>query len=283
MMAKSSMYFYKFVFLLMFISLFCLGENFGQGNCLLYPEDSGERIACELSYRAITYKQGSKESQFLFDKAIEIGPKYAYAYYQKSVPFFKRGMLAEGVRLINKAIELEPKNYLFYRAYWFFYNRSYELCIKDLEELYATHQISFCTTPGGELEMRLLLAMAYAHTGSKRKGIYWIKSLMAKYEKQPHLKGLYDHFCLGVLYYINKQIDLAEAEFEKQIVLDQNFADAYYYLGLINRQKANETEAKQYFDQALSKMKRKDGGYSINIFTEFNTYLEDIEKMLGDS
>ena len=49
-------------------------------------------------------KQGSKESQLLFDKAISMGPKYAYAYYQKSVPYFKRGLFAEGLSLITKAI-----------------------------------------------------------------------------------------------------------------------------------------------------------------------------------
>ncbi len=47
-----------------------------QGNCLQYAEGSGERKACELCYTN-EYKQGSKESQMLFDSAIAIGPKFA--------------------------------------------------------------------------------------------------------------------------------------------------------------------------------------------------------------
>jgi len=252
-----------------------------QGNCLLYPDDSGERIACELSYRAIEYKQGSKESQILFDAAIKIGPKYAWAYYEKSVPFFKRGLLAEGIGLINKAVELEPQNYLYYRAYWYFYNRSYEYCIRDLEELYSKYKTSYSSTPGGEMEMRLLLAMAHALTGNVSKGISWIQNLMEVYEQKPHLKGNFDHFVLGVLYYTNNHLELAQAEFEKQIQVDENLADTYYYLGLI-KEKTSESElAQEYFTKALSKVNREDGGYSANLFVEFNTFQRDVEEKLN--
>jgi len=276
------MFYYRY-FCFILITFICnVNFLFGQGNCLLYAEDSGERIACELSYRAIEYKQGSKESQLLFDHAIKLGPKYAWAYYEKSVPFFKRGLLAEGVNLISKAIELEPQNYLYYRAYWYFYNRSYDLCIRDLEELYAVYKASYVTTPGGELEMRLILAMAYAQTGNVPKGINWILNLMDKYKELPHLKGLYDHFCLGVLYYKNTQFDLAESEFEKQLIIDDNFADTYYYLGLTKEKESKNTLAEEYFKQALARMNGENGGYSMNIFTEFNTHKEDVEKVLKD-
>jgi len=189
-------------------------------------------------------------------------------------------LFAEGVSLISKAIELAPKEYLYYRAYWFFYNRSYEMSIKDLEELYTVHKAAYVTTPGGELEMRLLLAMAYAHTGDVEKGKSWILNLMDKYKERPHLKGIYDHFCLGLLYYKNNQLELAEAEFQKQLGVDDAFADTYYYLGLINQKKSNKVMADEYFGQALARMNKEHGGYSANLFTEFNTYKEDIQKML---
>ncbi|MEO0337824.1 MAG: hypothetical protein AAF242_01290 [Bacteroidota bacterium] len=169
-MDSFSMYYYKTTGFFLILFLAQSHFLFSQGNCLIYPEDSGERIACELSYRALEYRQGSKESQLLFDYAIKIGPKYAWAYYEKSVPFFKRGMLAEGLSLINKAIDLEPYNYLYYRAYWYFYNCSYDYCIRDLEELYTLYKAGYTTTPSGELEMRLLLAMAYAQNENLPKG-----------------------------------------------------------------------------------------------------------------
>lgn len=279
-MARFSTFYCRCSYVVFISLIFNFHLLFAQGNCLIYPEDSGERKACELSYKAIEYRQGSKESQLLFDEAIRVGPKYAWAYYEKSVPFFKRGLFAEGVSLINKAIELDPKNYLFYRAYWYFYYRSYELSIRDIEDLYTNHKTTFTTTPGGELEMRLLLAMAHAHTGNVQRGIDWIINMMDSFKDQPHLKGIYDHFCLGVLYFKNKQYDLAEAEFEKQLEIDSKFADTYYYLGLLKEKESNRKMANDYFKQSLDKMEGLNGGYSANIFTEFNTYKEDLEKKL---
>ncbi len=275
------MYYYSYFCFFFFSSFFNLNVLSGQGNCLIYAEESGERKACELCYRALEYKQGSKESQLLFDQAIQIGPNYAWAYYEKSVPFFKRGLFAEGVSLINKAIELEPQNYLYYRAYWYFYNRSFDFCIKDLEELYTNHNISYCATPSGELEMRLLLGMAHASSGNTSKGISWIQHLMDTYKKQPNLKGTYDHFCLGVLYYKNNQLDLAIEQFEQQLAIDNNFATTYYYLGLIKEKESESDEAEHYFKQALAKMNRENNGYSFNIFEEFNVFKADIEKKLN--
>ncbi len=279
-MVTFNIFYYKYFYF--FPIVFLSNINLlAQGNCLIYSENSLEREACELGYRAIEFKQGSKESQLLFDKAIRLNPDYAWAYYQKSVPFFKRGLFAEGVSLINKAIELEPQNYLYYRAYWYFYNRSYNFCIRDLEEFYTNHKTSYCSTPGGELEMRLLLAIGYAHKGEYLKGIYWIENLMEYYKTQPHLKGFYDHFCFGLLYYKNNQFNLALSEFEKQLETHDEFADTYYYLGLIKEKESKDILAQEYFKNALAKMNGENGGYSLNLFTEFNIQKEDIEQKLN--
>jgi len=263
--------------------IFVIGWNaaiFGQGNCLIYPEGSGERRACELSYLAIEYPQGSKESQALFDQAIEVGPKYAWAYYQKSVPFFKRGMFADGVTLINRAIALEPRNYLYYRAYWYFYNLSYDHAIRDLEALYTTHKSGYTTTPSGELEMRLILAMALGQTGRASEGIAWIEDLMERYREQPYLKGLYDHHCLGILYLENDQLDLAEVEFQEQLKVNDRFADTYYYLGLLKEKQRQPEEAKKYFRRAMSMFNGEEEGYSVNFFLAYNVHEDDVVRQL---
>lgn len=279
-MAKSNTYYCSILCLISLATIGSVNVLSGQGNCLVYPADSDERIACELSYRALEYPQGSQPSQLLFDAAIRIGPNYAWAYYEKSVPFFKRGLLAEGVSLINKAIELEPRNYLYYRAYWYFYNRSYEYCISDLEELYTVHQASYVTTPSGELEMRVILALAHAQSGDVARGIYWMLDLKEYCEGQPSLRGYYDHFCLGLLYYMDHKYALAESEFEKQINFHSEFADTYYYLGLIKARISDFSAAEAYWQQALAKFKGEDGGYSVNFFTEFNINQKDVEDRL---
>ncbi len=169
---------------------------------------------------------------------------------------------------------------MYYRAYWYFYNRSYDYCIRDLEALYTVHKDTYTAIPSGELEMRLLLGIAYAQSGKVSKGINWVLNLMETYKDQPHLKGFYDHFCLGILYYKNNQFDLTEAEFKKQLLIHDTFADTYFYLGLIKEKEAKPVAAQGYFKQALARMNREHGGYSINFFTEFNTTKEDVEKKI---
>lgn len=262
-MEKLRTYCFKFksIFRMSFLS-FISTIAYGQGNCLLYPEGSGERIACELSYRAIEYRQGSKASQILFDKAIELGPNYAWAYYEKSVPYFKRGLLVEGVELLNKAIEIEPKDYLYYRAYWYFQNRSFLACIADLEKHYIDLNGPTILTPPGDMDMRLLLSISYAESDSLLKGIETMENCLTSYGDKDYMIGVYDYHILGVLYYRNQQYSEAIKAFEQQLELNNKIADSYFYLGLIYKAQSNPVLAKKYFNECLNKFNGEEGGYS---------------------
>jgi len=257
-----------FIFVLL-LAIYCVSAH-GQGNCLIYPEKSGERIACELSYRAIEYRQGSKASQLLFDAAIEIGPNYAYAYYQKSVPYFKRGLIHEGVQLLNKAIALEPINYLCYRAYWYYSHRSYSACINDLERYYTLLNGPIKFTPGGDMEMRMLLGMTYAQINKPAKALESVQNAFKSYGSDTYLIGAYDYHILGILFYENGQLDDAVEAFKKQIILNENFADSYYYLGLVRKNQFNRIESKKLFEESLDKFEGQKGGFSFNGFLDFN-------------
>lgn len=242
----------------------------GQGNCLIYPEDSGERLACELSYRGVTYRQGSAPSQVLFDKAIELGPNYAYAYYEKSVPYFKRGMLVEGVKLINKAIELEPENYLTYRAYWYFSHHSFEACIADLERFYFELNVPLMSTPGGDFEMRMLLALSYAQTGELQKAIDLVEFGVANYEEMGYFISPYDYHVLGMLYYYNDQMEEALDAFDQQLSRNDRLADTYYYIGLSHLSLGDTANASTYLLESLDRFDRKKDGFSFSAFAEYN-------------
>jgi len=103
------------IILSVMLSLFAL-MSFSQGNCLLYPEGSNERKACRLAETTGELKQGSRESQVRFDSIIALNPNYAWAYFEKSVAYLKRGLLLDGLKYLNKAVELDPKSHLCYRA-----------------------------------------------------------------------------------------------------------------------------------------------------------------------
>jgi len=239
------------------------GLHYGQGNCWVYPENSGERKACELSYKAIEHAQGSKESQELFDEAIAIGPNYTYAYYEKSVPYFKRGFILEGLKYLNQAIQLEPLNYLPYRAYWYWQYKNYNLCITDLERFYNEPNSYNEFTPGGEKNMKLILGLAYAKTKRYEKAIQIIEDYI-KFAIDDDYLGISDYHTLGVIYFKNKAYNKAISAFNNQKKINSNLAETYYYLGLIHKRQNDLQEAKLHFNKALLKMNDEARYYNIN-------------------
>ncbi len=222
-----------------------------QGNCLIYPENSDERKACEYGYKAIQYKQGSRESLQLFDTAIVLNPNYAWAYYEKSVAYFKRGYLNEGMNLLNKAVELDPLSHLTYRAYWYFNHNSYELCKADLERFYSMPNAYQKYTPGGGIDMRVFLGLAYSELGMKQEAINAVEKALRSYPSDDFI-GVFDFHILGVLYLKNEQHILAERNLLKSIDKVENFASTYYYLGLTADKLGKRDEAVSYFNKAIN-------------------------------
>lgn len=263
------------IFIILFL-VFSI-HGLGQVNCYIFPEGSPERQACELCDEAIKHPQGSSASQQLFDEAIAIGPKFAWAYYEKSVPYLKRGFLLEGLEILNEAIKLKPLDYLCYRAYWYWQYRNYELCIQDLEAYYKLPKAYIQFTPGGEKDMRIILGLAYAKTGDYSKGIESITKYLNTYDSDDDF-GLADYHSLGMLYVKNKQFDEGIEALQKQLLINKDIAGSYYYLGLAYLGKKNIIEAKKQFEKAVLKLNDTRRYHNIN--AGFNVSLSDIEEVL---
>ncbi len=250
--------------------------TYGQGNCLLYPKGSNERKACRLGETTRNYKQGSKESQVLFDSITSLSPNYAWAYKEKSVPYFKRGFILEGLRILNKAVNLEPENHIPYRAYWYFANRNYKKCIEDLETYYALPNAYHNElTPGGDMDMRLLLGMSYAKQGDLKKAISTVEKCIDSYEKEMEF-GLLDYYILGMLYVKDTQYNKAIEVLNKQLETNTELAEIYYYLGLAYDGVLKTTKAQNAYKKALEKLKepyRMRYGYLC-----FRVYPEEIKE-----
>ena len=67
------------------------------------------------------------------DRVICVGSRVTRAV---SEYFGNSSCLFEGFKLLNKAVELDARSHLTYRAYWYFQNRNYKMCINDLERYY---------------------------------------------------------------------------------------------------------------------------------------------------
>lgn len=232
-----------------------------QGDCSVFAEKSKERLACEYGRQAIIFKQGSRQSQLLFDSAISVNPEYAWAYYEKSIAYLKRGLLSEGMSILNKAVALDPLSYLTYRAYWFFQHKSFERSRDDLEMFYAMEGSYPKSTPGGALDMRIVLGLTYAQLGDNQTAIELVNETINSYPSEDYL-GPYDYHTLGVLFMYNGQYDEAKVALLKSINRNEQFADSYYYLAVIAEQLGDLKEAIDYINESVARYQGEKSGYT---------------------
>lgn len=260
------------------VLLFCCFNFFGQGNCLLYPEGSNERKACRLAETTGELKQGSRASQERFDSIIALNPNYAWAYFEKSVAYLKRGLLIDGLNLLNKAVELDPASHLCYRAYWYFQNRNYKLCVEDLERYYAIpNAFIYELTPGGDRDMRILLGLSYAKLGAIEKGIATIEACINSYKTEASI-GFTDYHCLGMLHVQNKAYKEALDVFNKQLEITEDFPESYYFMAMAYKGLAMPEQEKLFLQKALDKF--QDTNHMPNYYLCYRIYPEDVKNSL---
>lgn len=268
----------KFFLLLIFINV----TYKGQVNCRAFNNEDCKK-ACELANLAEPY-QGYKQSQMAFDKAIELCPKFDYAYREKSVPYLKRGDFITWKVLIDKAVEISPQANLGYRGWCQFqFLRNYGLAIKDIEAFERlVGEDNVGSSQNGNYNLEIVKALCYKELGKKAKAIEIIEKQLAKKNYPPML---FDYYHLGVLYYEISEYDKAKECLKKQITINDYYAEPYYYLSIINKIQNNRLEAKKMVDEALKYY--EDKKYMIDFYTTiidkvYKKEIETLQKNLED-
>lgn len=247
-------------------------------NCEIYKNDKNCYRSCQEAMKAIRNPQGSATSQKHFDKSIELCPDFAYAYMEKAVPYLKRGKFITWKKLIDKAVELDPEEYLGYRGWCRLqFLRDYEGAIKDIEKLknLVDYDIGYCQT--GDYHLNVALGLCYKEIGQLEQAKTTIESQI---QSKTAPVGPYDYYHLGVIAYESGAYEAAIAYMQKQIEENDYMGETYYFLALANkglgREKAylaNLEKARAYYEA---------GNYRTDTYTEpiDKVYLLDILKEL---
>ncbi|MBK8563544.1 MAG: tetratricopeptide repeat protein [Saprospiraceae bacterium] len=218
-----------------FFILFLLSWNlYAQPNCEIYKADEKCYNACQEAMRAIRYEQGSYQSQAHFDKSIELCPTFAYSYMEKAVPYLKRGLFVEWKALIDKAVELEPKEYLGYRGWCRLqFLRDYEGAINDIEKLktLVNYDIGYCQT--GDYHLSIALALCYKELGDMDKAR---ELMLEQLSSKKFSAGLYDYYHIGVLEYEAGNHEKALTYLDKQLEANDYLGETYYFKALAHKQ-----------------------------------------------
>ncbi|MFM6885485.1 MAG: tetratricopeptide repeat protein, partial [Dolichospermum sp.] len=175
------------------------------------------------------------EAVAAYQKAIELDPKDATAYYNLGNALIGQKKLDEAVAAYQKAIELDPKDATAYNNLGIALRGQ-----KKLDEAVAAYQKAIELDPKN--------ATAYYNLGNALRGQKKLDEAVAAFQKAIELdpKDATAYYNLGIALSDQKKLDEAVAAFQKAIELDPKYATAYYNLGiaLSNQKKLDEAISK---------------------------------------
>lgn len=231
--------------------LFAFSSSFAQPNCEAYKYygDTLKYEACKKAMEIKGHYQFSKEYQTTLDKSIEIDSTFDYAYWAKSIAYLKSGDFVTWKKLIDKAVEYNPKEHLGYRGwcrYQFF--RDYKGAIKDIEKLDSLVDYDIGQSQNGTYHLNIAKGLCYKAIGEKEKAIAILEKQI-KLNEEENFVGAYDYLHLGVLYLETEKFEKAVETFKKQSE-NIELAENQYYLAMTYLKLDKPTKYKSCLDKA---------------------------------
>ncbi len=235
------------------IIIFCLLPllSYSQPNCnvYLYKGDTALYKACKFAEEnGRGYYQFDRRMHAVYDSALAICDRFAYAYRVKSVAYLKSGDFLTWKKLIDQAVKYEPELHMGYRGwcrYQFF--RDYDGAIKDIENLEKLIAYDIGYSANGNYHLMIAKALCYMELDEKQKAIDIIEKQLAK---EDYEAGLFDYYQLGVCYFQMGNDEKALFYLLKQ--KDQKvLAETEYYLAKIYKSQGKMEEYKSHKSNAL--------------------------------
>ena len=148
-------------------------------NCEAYKYygDTLKYEACKVAKKRAGHYQFSKEYQIALDKSLKIDSTFDHAYFAKSIAYLKSGDFVTWKKLIDKAVEYNPKDHLGYRGwcrYQFF--SDYKGLIQDIEKLDSLVKYDIGYSQNGTYHLNIAKGLCYKAIGEKGKAIEIIEN-----------------------------------------------------------------------------------------------------------
>ncbi|WP_114822065.1 tetratricopeptide repeat protein [Chryseobacterium sp. KLBC 52] len=257
---------------LSFLLLIVYTNTIAQVSCNAVEGENCKK-ACGL-YNWASDLQGFAESQEGFANALELRPDFSHGYMEKAIPFLKKGDFVTWKILIDKAVALDSQIYLGYRGRTKFqFLRDYRGSNQNLEGLKKYEPGDLGRSQDGDYNLDVVRAMSYSALGQKEKAAGIIERLLAT---RGYVKGMFDHYQLGVTYFELGRYDRALENFEKQSK-EYDFAENIYF-----KSKVSKIRNKDYLDLKMLALQTYDEGKTMkDVYTHhFNkVYRKEIEAL----
>ncbi len=250
-----------------------------QPNCEIY-KFNGDTLAYKACNKVVLTmmkkrNQFSRSYQEMMDEALAIDSTFAYAYQAKSWAYLKSGDFLTWKRLIDKAVALEPKEYLGYRGWCKFqFFRDYKGALDDFESLDALIDYDLGPSSNGQYDLSMVRAICYEALGERDKAIHLAEELL---NSESYFVGIFDYYHLGVWYFKSGQLNKAKIAFGKQENIN-DLAEIHYYKALIYKELGSKEEYKS--ELIISEEMYRENQVLFDPYTHIQdkVYFNEIEK-----
>lgn len=250
-----------------------------QTNCRVFT-DSCLIKACLIYNAADTFPQGSRISQQYYDSAIRTCPDYAEAWRAISIPYLKRGDFYTWRKYLDKAVSLKPRLFLGIRGWCLFkFLRDYEGALHDLRRFDTLTDFHPSYSGDGNYHLYIVMAICHRELGNYKQAAHYfslgIDSIVAQQGEKS--VGLSDHLHRAVTKMRTKDYAGALKDLERQMKRYDNYAEIYYYQGLILQLMRREKEALTNLEKAKTLVSA--GRHLSDIYCEMpdEVFIEDID------
>ena len=251
--------------IILLFTFFSLTISFGQNN----KKKAQDAILEEYYTKgALTYNYNYQmaEWQKCLDEGIAKDITIARLWQEKAMPFFKARKYEIGMPFVDKAVLLEPKEYLPYRGFLkCIFSKNYREAIADFEESIKLN--------GNSYEMdhtyNFYIGLYYLQLNEYSKAEKLFKDYIDEMiKKRQGLENPTAYFYYGISLYEQKNWQNAINVFDKAIKQYVNFSEAKYYKAICLARLGKQEEVKKVFEEAQEDYKK---GYKLG---EYNTIYE---------
>ena len=216
---------------------------------------------------AYRYETNGLKRQLYYDSLIAICPNIAKVYRQRAIPYIKSGDYGKAFQLEDKAVELDPKSWLDYRAFLkCIFSKDYEGAIIDFDEAEKLSPNNFVMDHSYWFYKGLCYLELKQYDQSKKCLLQdvWLQTKGDTTRTAHYNSYLY----LGILHLEMKQF--AEAEFYLKKTLKQfsKLPDANFYLAMTYKA-VNKEEYRKFLGAAHAAVL---SGFKQNEDNEFYAY-----------
>ncbi len=219
--------------------------------------------------------QGVGLSQSIFAILNWQHPDYSDPFFERSVPFNKRGDYATGFHFLNKAVDLEPKKHLGYRGYIKLrLLRDYEGALSDFERLDSLTP-NVVDAPWGE-DIDFLRGESYYGLKRFNKALDCFSRSITN--QGADWADVQTFVYQGLCYFEMSQFQNAKKAFESSLLQYEDIPEAYFGLGKTYLQIGDTTNAIKFLNKAKEKITFKREDHYKEFLNEI--YIEDIEEFM---